>query len=131
MEIVGLCLVNTGTQSWRCASSPGLFPLFHLKHLSASQQCNRGHGRNLSHVLFPHCCPVQVPGRTATSPSAQLAPHHDLKSIPDPPGEDARTVSMLSIPFYLEGKGDGSLGPICVCGISPLLQPLGVGLAAQ
>lgn len=38
---------------------------------------------------------------------------------------------MLTIPSCLQRRGDGSPGPICVCGISPALRPLGVGLAAH
>lgn len=68
MEIVGLCQLNTGIQSWRCASSPGLFPLFHLHHLSASQQCNRGHGRNPSPCAVPTLLPCSGPGKDSHKP---------------------------------------------------------------
>lgn len=38
---------------------------------------------------------------------------------------------MLTIPSRSQRRGDGSPGPVCVCGISPAPRPLGVGLAAH
>lgn len=124
MEIVGLCQLSTGAQSWSCASSPGLFPLSHLQHLGASQQCNREHGRNPSHVLFPPCWPCSAPGKDRHKPHSPAGSPHDFKSIPDRPGEEAMTVSMPSIPCHVQGQGAGALGPVCVCGTSPVLQHL-------
>lgn len=67
----------------------------------------------------------------AQTPHPSWLPTMHLKSIPDPPGEGARSAAVLTIRSRLQRQGDGSPGPICLCGISPALQPLGVGLAAH
>lgn len=103
--------------------SPGLFPLFHLQHLSASSSAIGDRVETLP-MSCSHPAACSGPGKGRHKPHSPAGSPHDLKSIPDPPGEEATTVSMLSIPSQVQGQGGGSRGPVCVCGISPGLQHL-------
>lgn len=72
----------------------------------------------------PTLLPCSAPGKDRHKPHSPAGSPHDLRSVPDRPGEEAVTVSMLSIPSHVQGQGIGALGPICVCGTSPVLQHL-------